>query len=241
MTNTNKPRIIIPKIFGGISIDKAYEDVMASKAPVPEPAPVTRNARRVDGMIHVPEAGIYFAKQRKHLEKAWGETHSLLAAENLRMPTPEEFRRVLKYFKDSQDNELQKLYNEITQVREPWRANWLDADFKVVNGVLHMNYNHILQNGNLTPRNSDALDKDTLMENRTPGISLEDWLSNPTSQGLPRKTISSGDLYYWKPLADNNSVARFDASSGGADLYCGRYPDYGDSDLGVFGVADAKP
>ncbi len=230
MTNTNKPRIIIPKIFGGISIDKAYEDVMASKAPVPEPAPVTRNARRVDGMIHVPEAGIYFAKQRKHLEKAWGETHSLLAAENLRMPTPEEFRRVLKYFKDSQDNELQKLYNEITQVREPWRAEWLDAYFEKRGKEWHI----------LTGNKAKAEKLETcLRKDKTPGINFSSWLEDATSQGLPKANISDGDLYYWHPR--ENTVAGFGAGFGWADLYCDRGHDSGDSGLGVFGVADAKP
>ena len=277
MTNTKNPKIIIPRIFGGIPIDQAYEDVMSGKDVSPKPAPIARNAGNVDGMIHVPEINLYFAKQRTHSGKAWGETHPLLATENLRMPTVEEFRRVLKYFKDSQDNELQKLYNEITQVREPWRSNWLDAYFEKRDKEWHIltgnktkaekietclrkdktpgiSLEDWLSNstsqglpkanipdGNLTPRNSDALDKDTLMENRTPGISLEDWLKNSTSQGLPRQNITKGKLYYWAPMTDNNSVARFYAYSDGASLDCSGDLSNRGPDLGVFAVADAKP
>ena len=73
------------------------------------------------------------------------------------------------------------------------------------------------------------------MEDKTPGILLEDWINgkNITSQGLPNKNISSGDLYYWHPRSDNNSVARFSAGSDRANLGCTRGPSGAYSDLGV--------
>ena len=192
------------------------------------------------GMIYVPGINLNFAKQRSHPGLNWNQAHEALASERLRMPTIPEFIAYLKYLKEDPTNqEFQEIYNEITQVREPWRAEWLDADFKLVNGVLNINYNHTIQNGKLIPRNSEPLDGNTLMENRTPGISLEDWLKFPTSQGFPRKDIVKGDLYYWAPMSDNNSVARVNDYSDRADLYCSRNPSSRNSDLGVFVVADA--
>ena len=74
------------------------------------------------------------------------------------------------------------------------------------------------------------------MKNKTPGISLESWLQNPTKQGLPNKDTKSEDLFYWFPLSDNNSVARFDAYSVGTDLDCGRSPSGRGSGGGVRAV-----
>ena len=229
-------RTHIPTEFMGVNTKEAYDRVINSKDPVPVSNPVT-NTRNIDGMIPIPGTNIHFAKERTYLNKSWNDTHSLLASENLRMPTIPEFIEALKYFKSSRDNELQTLYNEITEVRSPWRANWLDADFKVINGILHINYNHSIQNGILTPRNSEPLNAKTLMENRTPGVSLDSWLSNSTSQGLPKTDITEGKLYYWSPMSDNNSVARFDADSGRADLGCYGDPSGASPELGVYAVA----
>ncbi|MBU2053165.1 MAG: hypothetical protein KJ721_02905 [Nanoarchaeota archaeon] len=134
-------------------------------------------------------------------------------------------------------SETCKNYREdIFGVASPWRAEWLDADFKVKNGKLYVNSNHIFEDGKLIPENSRVLAKNTLMEGKTPGISLEDWLENPTAQGFPRKNIKEGSLYYRAPISDNNSVARFDADSDGAYLYCYRYPSGRYSGLGVRAV-----
>jgi hypothetical protein len=240
MTNEKpKSRIEMPKVIFGVQVEGAIERMLAGKT---EEQPETVSQQigpNVEGFIPIPGLELYFAKQRTHLGEDWNKTHLSLSAEGLRMPTVDEFRKTLKYFKESQDRELQALYEEITQVREPWRANWLDADFKVVNGVLHINYNHRMQNGTLTPRNSEPLATDTLMTNKSPGISLENWLANATSQGLPKQDIAEGRLYYYAPMSDNNSVAGFSASSGRADLGCNGSPSDSYSDLGVFGVVGA--
>ena len=77
------------------------------------------------------------------------------------------------------------------------------------------------------------------MENKIPGISLDSWLKNPTKQGLPRSNVAEGDLSYWHPR--DQSVAWFDANSGGADLNCGgRNPSYWVSDLGVRAAKQLK-
>lgn len=120
------------------------------------------------------------------------------------------------------DSEIcEKYLMDIIGVRSPWRAEWIDADFKVKNKRLCIN--------------SEPLDKNTLMEDRQ--ISLEDYINNNhTSQGLPSKKVKSGDLYYLYPRSDNNSVAGFYAGSGKAGLDCCRGPSNWDSSLGVRAV-----
>ena len=228
---TNKSRIEIPKtsIFG-VPIEGAMERVLAEKQEKPEQETQNRTAPNVEGMVYVPEAGIYFAKKRTHLNEDWNQTHLSLASEKTRMPTIEEFRKSLKYFKTSKDRELQTLYDEIAQVKSPWRANWLDAYFEKRKDGLY-----VLTGNKTKPEKMEAC----LMSDKTPGINLESWLSNATSQGLPKPEISDGDLYYWHPL--ENRVARFSAGSDWADLDCNWGPDDRFSDLGVFAVADNKP
>jgi|SRR3989344_3089288 len=133
---------------------------------------------------------------------------------------------------------LKNVFEDIVKIKNPWRAEFLDADFKVKEGKLHINYNHVLDStGNLIPKNSEVLDKETLMQDKLPGINLEDYLTRKhTIQGLPNKNISSGDLYYWYPRSDNSSVARFDAYGNGADLNCYRNPSDAGSDFGVRAV-----
>jgi hypothetical protein len=193
----------------------------------------------VNGYIHVPSLNLYFTKERILQGKNWYETHKELQSNGQRMPTIPEFIEFLKYTKLN----FQDIYKDITEVRSPWRAEWLDADFKVKGKDLYINYNHIFSpNGNLIPKNSEILDKNTLMTDKAPGISLDDYISNNfTDQGLPSKNVKSGDLYYWNPRSDNNSVAGFNANSGRAVLDCCRDPSNADSSLGVFGIAQGIP
>ena len=230
---TNKPRIEIPEIIFGVPVEGAMERVLAGQ-PVTQPEPETqaKTAPNVEGMIYVPEANVYFAKQRTHLGENWNQTHLSLASEGARMPTIEEFRRSLKYFKGSQHRELKALYEEITQVREPWRANWLDAYFEKRKDGLYV------LTGNKTK--SEKLE-DCLMEDKLPGINLEQWISgkNTTSQGIPESTIKtdSKGLYFWHPR--DGSVAGFSANYDGASLSCDRGPSNRSPDLGVFAVKEA--
>ena len=179
--------------------------------------------------IQIPSINLQVAKQRSHLSKNWFESHEALQKNGERMLTIPEFIEVLKYTK--QNN--QDIYNEITQIKSPWRAEWLDADFKRKDGKLYINSNHVYQDGNLSPRSSQILQKNTITEDRTPGISLDSWIDSPTKQGLPSKKTESGKLHYGAPMKDNNSVARFGAGDDGACLYCGRDPSGRGSLLGV--------
>ena len=187
-----------------------------------------------DNFIYVPSINLYVAKERTHLGKNWFDCHKLLQQDNQRMLIIPEFIELLKYTKENHKD----IYDEITGVKNPRRAEWIDADFKVKNKKLYINYNHVLDlNGNLIPKNSEILDENTLMEDKSPGISLEDYLnSDYTKQGFPNKKVSSEYLYYWYPRSNNNSVVRFDAGSVGAFLYCDGDPSLASPDLGVRAV-----
>ena len=137
---------------------------------------------------------------------------------------------------------LKKIWDDITEVRSPWRAEWLNAKFKgesksgILNklGILedqfYITYDKVMDDGGVK-QVTEELDEDTLMKSRTPGISLENWLKNPTIQGLPRKNVQDGNLYYWKPT--NGSVAGFGAGSDGTLLSCDGDPASSNVALGV--------
>jgi len=188
----------------------------------------------IDGFVYVPSLGFYVAKEKSHLGKTWNDAHEALNKENLRMLTIKEFLEFLKYTK----KEKPDIYKEIIEIREPWRAEWLDADFKPHNDQLYIYYNHRIKDNKLIPRNQELLDKNTLMKDKK--ISLEFWLNNPTSQGLPRKNTPEGELTYSYPKSDSNSVAWFIADSDGVYLFCGRNPWDSDSSLGVRAVKEVK-
>ncbi|PJE81403.1 hypothetical protein COU58_02890 [Candidatus Pacearchaeota archaeon CG10_big_fil_rev_8_21_14_0_10_32_42] len=189
------------------------------------------NKTALEGFDYIPSINLYVAREKKFKGKNWFESQKLLQEGGEKMLTPYEFIEYLKYMKVNNTEG----YDEITQVSNLLRAEWLDADFKVKKGILHINYNHFLDsNGILIPKNSEPLDKNTLMKDKTPGISLEDYLNNShTFQGLPSVNVKNGNFYYWFPRDDDNSVARFDAYSGWAGLYCYRYPSDTYSDFGV--------
>ncbi|MBS3163245.1 hypothetical protein J4427_00980 [Candidatus Woesearchaeota archaeon] len=132
--------------------------------------------------------------------------------------------------------ELERILDEIIGVRNPGRAEWLDADFKYLNkagkeiqesekGNLYIYYNHVRDaNGNLIPRNRKLLEE-CLMDN----CKID--LSGCNKQGMPTK--EGDDINYWRPMKDNNSVAGFYASSGRALLDCLSDPLLSYSGLGV--------
>jgi len=124
---------------------------------------------------------------------------------------------------------LEKAFKEITEVRNPWRAEWLGHRYSKQENQLQVTYNKFVD-GKLT-KVTEPLDEDTLMENRTPGISLESWIENPTSQGLPRKTVEKGSLYFWHPR--DKSVAWFNANAGRSYLDCNWDAQNSNDEVGV--------
>ena len=83
---------------------------------------------------------------------------------------------------------------------------------------------------------TETLDEDTLTKDKR--ISLEDWMNNQTSQGLPRKDVEKGSLYFWSPT--DGSVVRFYAGAGRVDLDCDRDPAVSDPAVGVRVVREKK-
>src|SRR3989344_8728621 len=162
-----------------------------------------------DKFIYIPEAKLWFAKKRTHLLRSWHRTWEALLEENLEMPIVEEFRVSLKHLRDSKEKEHNSLYEEITRTRPLGRGNWLDDLFE-----------QRLDGMYLLTKNRTKAEKlqDCLMQDKTPGISLDEWLDgkNVTSQGFPSSNVKSGDLYYWSPTI--GSVACFYACSGRAYL-----------------------
>jgi len=185
--------------------------------------------------VFVPSLGLYVSENRYLQDKDWNQTQEILHKENKRMPTIPEFVEFLKYLRSREGKakvkNADKILDEVYTVREPWRSEWLDADFKVKGKELYVNYHIFDVRGNIVQK-SEKLEEH-LTKDATPGIDLESWLDNPTKQGLPKAECNKGSLYYWYPRSDNNSVARFVADSGGASLYCGGSPDDHDAGLGV--------
>ena len=111
--------------------------------------------------------------------------------------------------------DIQPIYNEIFEVRKPWRSEWLDAIFTEQNGDLFINYEHCLANNNLTPNKSEKLEE---------YVTKNSWIdvSSFNKQGLPTKKSKAQKLYYYFPV--NDTVAGFCADSGWAVLGCYRNP-----------------
>jgi hypothetical protein len=134
-------------------------------------------------------------------------------------------------------NELDGILDEIVTVRDPYRAEWLDADFKYVDnlgkivsssdpsGRLWIYSEHLLQNGDVDSNHKEVLES-CLM---TKGSRIN--LSTMNDQGMP--TQEGSDFHYWCSDKDNKSVAGFVANSVGAGLNCGRNPTGTNPSLGV--------
>ena len=76
-----------------------------------------------------------------------------------------------------------------------WRGEWIDAHFNMKeNSLTH----YIFENGKIVQKN-EQLDENSLIENKIPGINIDNWIEDPTRNGLPKKNIEDGDSYYWAP------------------------------------------
>ena len=113
--------------------------------------------------------------------------------------------------------ELTRIYNDWVEQRVPWRATWLNARFSGTTANLTITHPVVQPNGKIK-RVTESLDKNTLMEDRIPGIDLKYWLKKPTDQGLVTSTNKQGNVNYWYPR--RNTVARFGAYSGRVGFYC---------------------
>lgn len=233
-----KHHIIRPRIEH-IDLEKLAKSIPQQESPSKKPKDKpdktkSPNAEAEQGYIYVPSINLYMAEERSFLGENWHKTHEELHKQNLRMPTIPEFIEFLKYLRDNSQNEkYKKIFNEITEVRDPWRGEHLDADFKLKKKQLYINYAHRTINGKLTPQNSEKLE-DYLSTDKE--IDLNFWLDNATPQGLPPLNCKAVNLYYQAPapLKDNNFVAAgFNANSDRTLFNCNRNPSVR---FGAFGV-----
>ena len=174
------------------------------------------------GFIYVPSIKLYVSEEKNLHGKNWYQTHKELHKQNLQMLTIKQFAEFLKFLKENPNPKHEKILDEILTVREPWRAEWLDAYFEERKDGMYI----LTKNKTKAKKLSNYLDED-----REPGIDLDYWLKNATSQRLPPKNTPKGSLYYWCP--EDGRVARFYAYSDRAVLDCYRDPGYSDWSLGV--------
>lgn len=183
---------------------------------------------------YIPELNLFFHRKIAFTGKTWDETHKLLAKRNLRMPKIEEFRRVLKYFKESPNKEFQKLHNKIACSgdfsRGPlsdYHTIWLDAYFKEQDG----NWDMLTDNKTKTERLEDCL-----MDCGVVKVGFDSWVSEASPQGLPKILAEGhGDLFYSPPR--NKAVATF-YSSNKPHLSCCLSQDSHGNAYGVYPVFD---
>jgi hypothetical protein len=235
-------KIQIPKTFMGKPVAGSLERVLNSNGnstPNPSSNPSANPPATVpdlQGYIYVPTIGLYLAKQRTHHNLNWYQTHEELQKENLRIPTIYEFKEYLRYLRQNQSgvadatkHEVATILDDILTVRNPHRSEWLDARFKKkMWGEMY-----IIEKNN--PASAQVLET-CLMKNKTPGIDLDNWLNNSTSQGLPNPKTTKGQLYYWYPR--NNAVAGFGANSDTDFLDCDADSTHTSPSLGVFAVRE---
>ena len=189
---------------------------------------------KVHGGYSYPE--LLVSVDRKYNGNNWFKAHEKLHKDDSFMLTPRQFVDFLELLMLGKvydgaggkidSSRVSQLLEDITTKRDPYRAEWLDADFKVVGGKLMMNYNHRTISGKLVPQNIEQLES-CLMEDCYVD------LSSANRQGFPTRKSSNQEFYFWHPLSDNNSVARFWADSGRVYLSCSWFPQVSDSGLGV--------
>ena len=122
----------------------------------------------------------------------------------------------------------EKAFKDITGQKNPWRSEWLKHIYSKKDNQLQVTY-HKFDSSEHLIQVTEPLDEDTLTKDKK--ISLEDWVNNPTSQGLPKNSVKDGSLYYWQPK--EGRVAGFIAYAGRAGLYCVGGASYSNANLGV--------
>ncbi len=195
------------------------ENPKPTKTRKPRPKIASVQGVNLADYILLPSHDIYVAKERTLQGKDWYKTQAAVHKQDARMLTLREFADFLLLLRsgNAEDGlgnkisktELDNLNLDITEVRDPYRAEWLDAKFEEKNGVMHVNYNHKTKGKKLEAVNSEPLET-CVMKN----CKVE--LASFNRQGLP---LNEGtDFNYWYPI--NERVARFDGVAGRADLGC---------------------
>ena len=250
--------IEIPKSYMGEPIKGAMDKILkensqaikpkgkSSKKASPNFVPSPSNLTDADKYIILPEAqhGSYsypemlVSMNKRHFNKDWNEAHELLIKDNAYMLSIRQFVDFLSLLKSGKafdgngkrldKGKLEDVLNDIIEVREPYRAEWLDAKFEDGNIVYHTLER---KSGHYTLVETKEPLADYIKKDKSPGINLDDWLKKANNHGLPTPKTNKGKMYYWAPT--EGAVAGFWADSGGADLYCGRNPSFSNESLGV--------
>src|SRR3989338_2573609 len=198
---------------------------------------------KVHGGYSYPELLVPF--DRSHQGQNWEQTQQSVRNEDGIILTIRQYADFLAHIKsgnqvyDGKRRRVNKLrldvlIDDILTVKDPYRAEWLDAKFKkrsmsIVSSKNTITYHKIKSDGTIEEVTEDL--QGCLMKDKTQGIDLGSWLQNATIQGLPAKKVPSGSLYYWSPR--ENTVAGFGADSVWVDLYCGWNPQFSVAGLGV--------
>ena len=197
--------------------------------------------------VIVPNTNILIAKKETFKGLNWNDTHFKLAENGLFMPAPklftDYFQSVIRAEQGKEklydgagnllkSQEVNEIYKYLTTDYNKGCWTWLDALFKQESDKWKVISNHKVVNNKLVGQPND-LEK-CLMEDcfcdldfNKQGLAISKSKSQSYSQ--------SNNIYFWHPR--NNAVARFNADSGRAYLYCYGGPDDRDDSLGVFACA----
>ncbi len=254
MDNTYRPLVPVnPKdldsvalaLLNGTQSDEDKRDRPPAPSAIPNREQYIILPTKIHGKYSYPDTLV--AMDLTHLGKTWYDTHKLLAAEGNKMLTICQFVDFINLIKTGRafngagnpvdKRRLDTIIDNIMKVRNPVRAEWLDAKFESRGGFagvrnkMYINYNHTVDAaGNIKPGKTEQLEP-YLKSDKKPGINVKQWLRDASIYGIPKPNIATGDLWYWHPR--NDKVAWFDADSVRAFLYCGRNPTNSDTRLGV--------
>jgi hypothetical protein len=218
-------KIEIPNTWLGEEINGSIDKVLNREKHEPEKS--FQTASDLDGFEYVPSLGLYVAKKKELHGENWNSCKTALHQRGDRMPTIYEFVEFMKHLRTKNDNEATTILDEVYTVRDPWRAEWLDARFE--EGTMKC---YAFEGQNIKEESKDLTG--ILSKDKTPGIDLKIWLSD-NHYGLPKESSASDKgIWYWYPRA--GYVARFNAYSDGANLDCDGDPAGRDDALGVRAV-----
>lgn len=255
-------KIAYEEIMNGKQKDKSTKE--SEKQNSSEPFSFKNPNITKSDYVQIPGTGRVISKYEVsgYNNMNWQNTNFKLQENGLYMPTPKlftaHFMNVLDCYqndkplydaagsaiskKEKEDIALHILKDHIAVYGNQKGAwTWLDAFFEEEKGKMKMFSEHLVQ--------KDLKGKKVLVPQKTEDLEaclVEDGFADLVfnSQGLSVRRSSNQsyelgkNIYFWFPR--NKRVARFDADSDRAYLYCGRDPSNSCSGLGVYAVAPDK-